>query len=116
MKKFLLAIAAATGISAVAFHALAQAPGPHHGHGDPIAMIAALASYDSADPSFNVATGRDVGNWLGGTGAYASDFLFQMFGLAALAFVATVGAWGWQTLTGKRQTHPLKPLIPFLAA
>jgi protein CpxP len=42
MKKFLLAIAAATGISAVAFHALAQAPGPHHGHGDPLAMIAAL--------------------------------------------------------------------------
>lgn len=42
MKKFLLAIAAAAGISAVAFHALAQAPGPHHGHGDPIAMIAAL--------------------------------------------------------------------------
>ncbi len=41
MKKFLLAIAAAAGISAVAFHALAQAPG-HHGHGDPIAMIAAL--------------------------------------------------------------------------
>ena len=41
MKKYLLAIAAALGISAVAAHALAQAPGPHHG-GDPIAMIAAL--------------------------------------------------------------------------
>ena len=58
-----------------------------------IAMIAALASYDSADPSFNVATGRDPGNWLGGTGAYTSDLMFQMFGLAALAFAATVGAW-----------------------
>jgi hypothetical protein len=42
MKKFLLAIAAAAGISAIAFHALAQAPGPHHGGGDPVAMIAAL--------------------------------------------------------------------------
>jgi len=41
MKKLLLAITAAAGISAVAFHALAQAPG-HHGRGDPIAMIAAL--------------------------------------------------------------------------
>jgi len=67
-----------------------------------IAMIAALASYDSADPSFNVATGRDPGNWLGGTGAYTSDLMFQMFGLAALAFAATIGAWGWQTVTGKR--------------
>jgi LTXXQ motif family protein len=42
MKKFLLAIAAAAGFSAVAIHALAQVPGPHHGPGDPIAMIAAL--------------------------------------------------------------------------
>jgi hypothetical protein len=42
MKKLLLAVAAAAGISAVAVHALAQAPGHHLGHGDPIAMIAAL--------------------------------------------------------------------------
>lgn len=42
MKKLLIAIAAAAGMSAVAFHAMAQAPGPHHGNGDPIAMIAAL--------------------------------------------------------------------------
>jgi hypothetical protein len=44
MKKFLLAIAAVAGVSAVAFHALAQAPGPHQHHrgGGPIAMIAAL--------------------------------------------------------------------------
>src|SRR5712691_9961836 len=67
-----------------------------------IALIAALASYDSADPSFNVATGRSAANWLGATGAYAADLLFQMFGVAALALAATVGAWGWQTVTGKR--------------
>jgi hypothetical protein len=42
MKKFLFALAAAAGISAVAFQAMAQMPGPHHGSGDPIAMIAAL--------------------------------------------------------------------------
>src|SRR3989440_9114245 len=67
-----------------------------------IALIAALASYDSADPSFNVATGRDAGNWLGATGAYVADLLFQMFGVAALAMAAAIGAWGWQTVTGKR--------------
>src|SRR6202171_2136718 len=54
-----------------------------------IAVIAALASFDSADPSFNVATGHGAGNWLGATGAYASDLLFQMFGVAALAIPAT---------------------------
>ncbi len=42
MKKLLLALAAAAGISAIAFQVMAQAPGPHHGPGDPIAMIAAL--------------------------------------------------------------------------
>jgi Spy/CpxP family protein refolding chaperone len=42
MKKFLLVLATAAGIAAVAFEAVAQAPGPHHGPGDPIAMIAAL--------------------------------------------------------------------------
>src|SRR5258707_2738659 len=67
-----------------------------------IAMIAALASYDSDDPSFNVATGRTPGNWLGAMGAHTADLLFQMFGVAALALAATVGAWGWQTVTGKR--------------
>jgi hypothetical protein len=42
MKKLLVALLAAAGISAVASYALAQAPGPHHGHGDPIGIIAAL--------------------------------------------------------------------------
>jgi len=41
MKKLLLAIAAA-GMAAVALQAAAQAPGPHHGGGDPAAVIAML--------------------------------------------------------------------------
>ena len=41
LKKSLLAFAAAAGIVAVAFQAVAQVPAMH-GHGDPIAMIAAL--------------------------------------------------------------------------
>src|SRR5258705_2572093 len=82
-----------------------------------IAMIAALASYDSADPSFNVATGREAGNWLGATGAYAADLLFQMFGLAALALSAAFGAWGWQTVTGKHlKQAPLRLLALVLGA
>ena len=42
MKKFMLAVAIAGGISAIAFQAWGQAPGPHHGAHDPLAMIAAL--------------------------------------------------------------------------
>jgi S-DNA-T family DNA segregation ATPase FtsK/SpoIIIE len=70
-----------------------------------VTMFALLASYDSADPSFNVATGRDAANWLGVTGAYTADLLYQLFGFGALALTAAVGGWGWQTLTGKRVTR-----------
>ena len=64
--------------------------------------IAALASFDAADPSLNVATGREVGNWLGAGGAYGADLLFEIFGIAALALPAAIGGWGWQTMTGNR--------------
>src|SRR5207249_10775391 len=67
-----------------------------------IALIAALASYDSAEPSFNVATGREARNWLGATGPYAADLLLQILGVPALAMAATLGAWRWQTASGKR--------------
>jgi hypothetical protein len=42
IKQSLLTIAAVAGISAFAFHAVAQAPTPHHGPRDPIGMIAGL--------------------------------------------------------------------------
>jgi S-DNA-T family DNA segregation ATPase FtsK/SpoIIIE len=67
-----------------------------------VAMLAALASYDGADPSFNVSTGREAGNWLGAGGAYAADLLFEIFGVAALAIGAAIAAWGWQTVKGRR--------------
>ena len=35
------------------------------------AMLLAIAGYDAADPSFDVATGKEVANWLGRTGAFA---------------------------------------------
>jgi S-DNA-T family DNA segregation ATPase FtsK/SpoIIIE len=67
-----------------------------------MAMLGALASYDAADPSFDVATGREVANWLGASGSFGSDLLFQFFGLGALALAATIAAWGWQTVAGRR--------------
>jgi len=65
-------------------------------------MFVSLMSHDPADPSLDVATGRDVTNWLGGLGAYAADLMFQLFGLAALALTASIGSWGWQMLRGRR--------------
>ena len=55
---------------------------------------AALATYDSADPSFNTATGEAAKNALGGFGAGCADLLWQYFGLGALLFPVSLIAWG----------------------
>jgi len=59
-----------------------------------LALAAALASYNPADPSLNHATARVPTNWLGGFGAGFADLMLQTFGLAAallLPLVATLG-------------------------
>jgi S-DNA-T family DNA segregation ATPase FtsK/SpoIIIE len=66
-----------------------------------LAFVAALASFDSADPSFDNATGRAVANWLGRPGAYVASFLLRVFGVGALALVLPIGVWGWRLTTGK---------------
>jgi S-DNA-T family DNA segregation ATPase FtsK/SpoIIIE len=66
------------------------------------ALLAALASYDPADPSFNNATARSVANWLGNVGAYGADLLLQSVGAAAPALAIPIAALGLQLLTGNR--------------
>jgi S-DNA-T family DNA segregation ATPase FtsK/SpoIIIE len=66
------------------------------------AIFISLLSYDAADPSLDVATGREPANWLGALGAYTADLLFQLFGAAALAFGFTLGCWGWAMAKGAR--------------
>ncbi len=57
-------------------------------------LALALATYNSADPSFNTATSRLATNALGGFGAWYADLNLQIFGLSAallLPLVASVG-------------------------
>jgi len=70
-----------------------------------LAIVAAIISYDPADPSFDVATGRETANWLGGSGSYSADLLLRLFGLAALPLAAAIGAWGWQMAGGRRPSQ-----------
>lgn len=63
-----------------------------------VALAAALATYDSADPSFNTTTGEAAGNALGGFGAGCADLLWQYFGLGALLFPVSLVAWGVLTV------------------
>lgn len=66
----------------------------------------AIATYDSADPSWNTAftagTRRFSGNWLGHTGAGLADFCQQFFGLAGYLVAFMPMLWGLAILTRRR--------------
>ena len=59
-----------------------------------LALIAAVAGYDSSDPSWSHAAARDVGNPLGRTGAWIADILLQSTGAAAVLPGIVLMVWG----------------------
>ncbi len=59
-----------------------------------IALAAALATYNSTDPSLNTASGNLPQNALGGFGAIGADLLWQYCGLGAILFPLSLIAWG----------------------
>jgi S-DNA-T family DNA segregation ATPase FtsK/SpoIIIE len=75
------------------------------------AALAALASYSSDDASLNNANLRDASNWLGPLGAIGADLLLQLFGLAALAFLAPLFVWGMRALRGRSVKYAMWRLL-----
>jgi S-DNA-T family DNA segregation ATPase FtsK/SpoIIIE len=75
------------------------------------AALIALASYSSSDASLNNANVNDVGNWLGPLGAVAADLMLQIFGIAALAFLAPLFVWGGRALRGKSVKYAMWRLV-----
>jgi S-DNA-T family DNA segregation ATPase FtsK/SpoIIIE len=63
------------------------------------AAAAALATWSVKDPSFSHATSEPVRNLLGEPGAIAADLAMQLFGLATIALLLPVAAWGWRLFT-----------------
>ncbi|WP_343344728.1 DNA translocase FtsK 4TM domain-containing protein [Sphingomicrobium sp. XHP0239] len=62
------------------------------------ALAVALATHDMTDASLSTAAGDAASNWLGSAGAYTSDFLYQLFGLASLLFLPLLAVAGWRHL------------------
>ena len=58
------------------------------------AVAASLATWTVDDPSLSHATSAPVRNILGTGGAIAADLLMQLLGLAAIALIAPIAAWG----------------------
>src|SRR5476649_520257 len=75
------------------------------------AALVALISYSADDASLNNANLRDISNWLGPLGAVAADLLLQIFGWAALAFLAPLFVWGARGLRGKSLKYAMWRLL-----
>ncbi len=75
------------------------------------AALLAVLSYSSDDASLNNATLRPVNNLLGPYGAVAADLLLQIFGIAALAFLAPLFVWGTRALMGRHLKYAMWRLV-----
>ncbi|MET3661606.1 DNA translocase FtsK [Aquamicrobium ahrensii] len=63
--------------------------------------VAALATWNVADPSFSHATDAQVTNAMGYAGAVFSDLAMQFFGLSAVAGLAPAVIWGVLLFSGR---------------
>ncbi len=83
------------------------------------ALGLSLASFDSADPSWNTASGGAAANWLGMPGAWAADIMLQGIGLAAVTPIPVLLVWGWHLMSRRGIRHfgwRLAALVVMLAA
>ena len=70
------------------------------------ALLLALVTYHQGDPSLNTATGALAANWMGAAGAWVADFLYQLFGAAALLLPPLPIAAGIALIRGRPRRHP----------
>ncbi|MES2120034.1 MAG: DNA translocase FtsK 4TM domain-containing protein [Pseudomonadota bacterium] len=59
-----------------------------------LAGALAFATHSQTDPSLSTAAGGPPVNWLGSTGAYASDLLLLLFGIGAILFLPVIAVAG----------------------
>jgi len=65
----------------------------------------ALATWSVQDPSLSHATNAPVRNMLGLTGAIGADLMMQLFGIATIALLLPIAAWGWRLMTHRTLTR-----------
>jgi len=61
-----------------------------------------VLSYDPRDPSWNTATSIHTAfNWMGMSGSYGADILWQFFGASGFFIAIIFASWGWRLTTGR---------------
>ena len=81
-----------------------------------LALLIALATYDSHDPSLNTASSRETRNLVGRPGALLSDLLLQSFGFAAILPGLTLLVWAWRLVSRRGMGSVAIRLAALLAA
>ena len=66
-----------------------------------LALGVALATHNSTDPSFSTAAGGPPANWVGSTGAFASDLLLMLCGPAAVLLLPLLALAGLRMMRGE---------------
>ncbi len=78
-------------------------------------LLLALASYTPSDPSFNTVgayvTGRPAHNWTGMVGAYLSDAMLQLIGVAAFFLPLVLGRLGLCWMRSRRAGSPMAKTV-----
>ena len=78
--------------------------------------VAALATWNVADPSFSHATSNPVTNAAGYAGAVFSDLAMQFFGIGAVAALVPAIFWGVILATGRTLDRPMLRGLAWFAA
>ncbi|MCV0394449.1 MAG: DNA translocase FtsK [Rhizobiaceae bacterium] len=78
-------------------------------------QVAALATWNVADPSFSHATDNSVTNAAGYAGAVFADLAMQFFGLAAFVGCIPALGWGWLLASGRGVDRMARRGIAWLA-
>jgi DNA segregation ATPase FtsK/SpoIIIE, S-DNA-T family len=78
-------------------------------------LFLAIASYSPLDPSFNTASAplpsRPSRNWIGIAGAYGSDLVLQLAGLAAFLMPVYLGLFGIRWFRSRKVESPLARVL-----
>ncbi len=83
-----------------------------------LSMVLALSllSYHHADPSWNHTYTGATHNWMGSFGAYSTDVLLQLFGLASGLLCLWCAVMGWRLLRRRGVRFPFLRFTVLLAA
>ena len=79
-----------------------------------VLLFVCLISFSWHDPNFNTASAKNsTQNRVGRIGAYASDWLFQGFGLSAFLLLAPMTVLSWKLIRGRKVSSPFMRTLGF---